>query len=793
MNLKLLLAFLLLVGYFGNIPLVNAQSKLPNENEMLEEVVVTSFKEGSNLDKLPAAVSVLGSMKINRSRIEGTRDLSTFVPNLFIPDYGSKLTSAIYIRGVGSRIGSSAIGMYVNNVPFLDKTAYDFDFFDIKRIEVLRGPQGTLYGRNSMGGLINIYTLTPWDFQGTRIQLSGGSHGWFQSKIMHYNKVNNKLAFSLGGNLRALDGFQKNEYAGKVPEKRFNLGSIFHPYRYDKNTVGATQTASVRGSLEWKPNEKIATSFQASYEYTDQNGYPYGKFNRETLLPEEIKYNDENFYKRHLFNNSIQFEYQGKGYKIVSTTGYQHLEDQMLLDQDFTEESIFGLVQEQKINAWTEEIVIRSTTEKKIQWVGGISGFHQQINTEGPVRFQEMGVKKVLQPVFDKAAKKMDEKMGIKGAQMIVLDDSLYVPGSFKNPNYGMAGFFQGTYNDLFFKGLSMTAGLRLDYEKTELDYYSAMNMNLKVVIPPPRPMEQVLKGDTAMIGVVDADFTQLLPKLALKYSFAKHHVYATVNKGYRAGGFNVQMFSDITRTALEAQMDPTSKRDPIPVKESVFFKPEYSWNYEVGARGLFLDDRLTLDMNLFYLDIFDQQIAEFAPNGQGRMIKNAGRSVSKGIEGSLNWYLFSGFTLGACYGYTNSTFKEYIVNEKRRNEKGDEEILPVDYSGNYVPFVPSNTLVITASYTLNLNKCLVDRLVISGQYSGAGKIYWTETNDIFQKYYSLINGKLSLEKNNIGLSIWGRNITNNKYATFYFETFGKAFGQLGRPVSMGMDLTITF
>ncbi|MDR0725375.1 MAG: Plug domain-containing protein, partial [Prevotellaceae bacterium] len=158
------------------LPQIVKAQQPQDETVILDEVVVSS-KEGQELKKIPASISILSSTTIERERMSGMRGLSAFVPNLFIPDYGSKYTSAIYIRGVGSRMGNSAIGMYVDNVPYLDKTSFDFDFFDIKRVEVLRGPQGTLYGRNSMGGLINIYTLSPYDYQGTRAKLSLGNYG----------------------------------------------------------------------------------------------------------------------------------------------------------------------------------------------------------------------------------------------------------------------------------------------------------------------------------------------------------------------------------------------------------------------------------------------------------------------------------------------------------------------------------------------------------------------------------------------------------------------------------------
>ena len=93
---------------------------------------------------------------IANDEITSLADISSKVPNFFMMDYGSKLQSPVFIRGIGSRLGSPSVGLYVDNVPYFEKTTFGFDFFDIDRIEVLRGPQGTLYGRNTMGGIINV-------------------------------------------------------------------------------------------------------------------------------------------------------------------------------------------------------------------------------------------------------------------------------------------------------------------------------------------------------------------------------------------------------------------------------------------------------------------------------------------------------------------------------------------------------------------------------------------------------------------------------------------------------------
>lgn len=130
-----------------------------------EIVVIAAPKENRKLREQPTAVTMLSQQDMQANQVNSIKSLTALVPNIFIPDYGSKLTSAIYIRGIGSRINTPSVGLYVDNVPYIDKSAFDFNYADIEGIDVLRGPQGTLYGRNTMGGLIKVHTKSPFSYQ----------------------------------------------------------------------------------------------------------------------------------------------------------------------------------------------------------------------------------------------------------------------------------------------------------------------------------------------------------------------------------------------------------------------------------------------------------------------------------------------------------------------------------------------------------------------------------------------------------------------------------------------------
>lgn len=175
------------------------------KNIYVDEVVVSADpKSNVAVDKQPVSYTVINRSEMERLGINSLKDASRYVPNLFMPDYGSKLTSAIYIRGVGSRINTPAVGLYVDNVAYTDKSSFDVSLMGAENIEVLRGPQSTLYGRNSMGGLIKVNTRDPFMVQGTDVKV-GLANASFQRKVQFISShmLSDRFAFYVAGFMKA--------------------------------------------------------------------------------------------------------------------------------------------------------------------------------------------------------------------------------------------------------------------------------------------------------------------------------------------------------------------------------------------------------------------------------------------------------------------------------------------------------------------------------------------------------------------------------------------------------------
>ena len=661
----------------------------------INEAYVSATKDNLKLKEMPVSVSFLTEKRLQANHVLALPDISVTVPNFFMPDYGSKLTSPVYIRGIGSRINAPSVGLYVDQVPYFEKAAFNFDFFDIERVEVLRGPQGTLYGRNAMGGIVNIRTKSPFQHQGTDIKISAGTYNAYQISANHYNDINQKLGYSLSANYINNGGYYPNDFLNNMADDLTSLG--------------------LRNKLIWRVNDKITMKNVAAFESSRQGGYPYAEYDSLQAKSLPVNYNQSSSYKRDMFSNALIFEYAGERVHVVSTSSYQLLDDIQQIDQDFTTDSLLFANQDQVQNLFSQEIILRSSKQSKYKWLFGGYGFMQ---------------------LFDKRV-----DVDIYSANMKVIKH-------YDHTIYGGAIFHQSTIDDLLINNLSVIAGLRLDFENDTEDYLYDRSIagNLTNV------------DDTT--GILESFV--VLPKVALNYKTENGNIYATVAKGYKTGGFN-------------STFDEDRPQDRT-------FDPEFSWNYEVGIKTALLNKQIYANVALFYIEWDNQQIYQTNPSGYGSRLTNAGETVSKGMELTLQAVPVCGYNLLVGYGYTHARFVKYVENEQ------------TNYNGNFLPYIPSNTLSAQLNKTYDLdNSQWLDEIRFNILYKGLGKIYWNEENTASQSFYSVINAKLSFVKNNIQFDLWGRNLLNNDYHAFYFTVYDNDFVQTGKPVNFGVDFKIKF
>ncbi len=778
---------------------------IPYSTYALDEVtVISNAKVNTEVFELPGSVTLLGERALQEANVRSVKDISTLAVNLFIPDYGSRLITSAYIRGIGSRINSPAVGLSVNGLPYLDKSAYDCDLLDVARIEVLRGPQGTLYGRNTMAGLINIYTHSPLDKQGTVIRLGGGNYKLWGASAHTAHKLTNDLALSIGARYENHDGYFTNTYTGK--------------------SSGKTYSTSGRFQLDWRSSQRVKWSLYVDFEHSYQDGYPYAAYDKSTGEIGDIANNSPSSYKRSVLTTGLKMEYRNDYFYLTSTTGYQYLDDEMHLDQDFSPMSVFTLGQNQRLHALTQEVAFRGYGNEHWQWVTGVFGSYQNLHTAAPVDFLQDGVRLLIEGQGNAALAALKEKNpAMPGISLNVANENLYIDGQYKTPSYSLAVFGQVEAKRMFDSNFSAAVGARLEYEhmRLEHDTYTTTDLSGTALIAMnnmPMPIPVPFATPLGISGSTQQESVEFLPKVELKYALNRDFMaYATVARGYRSGGYNYQAFSNLIQaqvqgrtmnavcdgavetirnmmgnspmadkviTTIEGIFDGvTTGEEAISIDEAISYKPEHSWNYEIGVRGNAWNNRLSADLSLFYIDCRDQQIS--CVSGYGRVTRNSGRTQSYGLEASVQLMPVNNLLLTAAYGYTHATFLDYNDGEN-------------NYAGKFVPFAPMHSVAVTGAYTWEFAR--EHSLTLSAQFMGQGGIYWTEANDVEQPFYGLLDASLSYNWRWLGFSLWGKNLTCTRYNTFYFETMNaedlstvNSFAQQGRPITFGANVTFTF
>lgn len=713
----------------------------------LDEVAVTAIKQHAELRFQPQASTIIGEKRIEQLGITAMKGMSEIAPNFYIPDYGSRMTSSIYVRGIGSRMDQPVVGLNVDNVSFLDKDGYDFDLPDISRIEVVRGPQSTLYGRNTMAGVINIYTLSPFDYVGSRVMAETGKGPIMRLSVSQYAMLNPKLGMSIAGNFYFSDGFFTNKWRG---------------YKADKEKGG-----SLRWKTEWRPSSALRVENTAAFTLSRTAGYPY-----EYEADGEINYNDTCFYRRNVLSDGLTVKWKTDNVSLSSITGVQYLDDNMTLDQDFLPLEYFTLTQKKHQWSFTQDFIARGTAaEGRYSWLGGLFGFYKHTKMDAPVMFKQHGIERLI---IDRM---------ISGGMPFGIEwdtPEFELASAFKMPVWGLAAYHQ---SDFKLGRVTLSAGLRLDYERTAMSYdsHSSTGFTMYNIANPDHPIAMShVPIEVENVGDLHKSYLELLPKVSVNYLLptpSESSVYASFAKGYKAGGFNNQMFSDILRQQLMDRMGVDADYDVAGV---VTYKPEYSWNYELGGHFTCADGRVATDLALFWIECRDQQITTF-PNGTttGRITSNAGRTRSLGAELQLRYSPVANLTFNASYGYTRAKFRQFV-------DGGD------NYRGNRVPYAPSNTLFGGATYIWNVNRWL-ESITFDAHVRGIGDIYWNEANTAHRKFYALAGGSVEVRRAWLSLRLWGENLTSTRYTVFNFTSMNNTFLQRGKPITWGITLRMTF
>ena len=406
----LLIATLTLNGATG----INPDSSA-NKNVPLDEIVVTDFKQNKR-NLTSTAVSTINVQQLHNQQIVNLKELTAVMPNFYMPDYGSYANTPVYIRGIGTKSKGSAVGFYVDGVPHFESSAFNIDLSDIAAVNVFRGPQGTLYGRNAIAGIINVYTHNPLDYQRTRIKVGYGRYNDFIAQASNYAKISEKFGISTAASYHHNDGMFTNHFLNEKADK-LNEG---------EGRIG----------FYWRPTTNWLLHLNSTLTYSEQNGYPYAPYDivKDELLP--ISYNRNSTYRRLISSTGLNAQYENNHISFNSQTSYQFIKSHQGLDQDFTPQDVYFVDNSYHQNMLSQELTLKSNDKGRYQWIVGLFGMLLHSN---------------------------------QFAETSYFTRDFSTPTTYKNPTAGYAIYHQSSYN--IWRGMSATVGLRFDYEHAKTTY----------------------------------------------------------------------------------------------------------------------------------------------------------------------------------------------------------------------------------------------------------------------------------------------------------------------------------
>ncbi len=462
------------------VPSVMAEEKAALE---METITVTAEKREGNVQDIPGSVSVVGDVQLNDLKMDEVKDISILIPNFYITDTGADQSFAS-MRGIGaSMAGAPTVGIYVDDI--YTTFGLDLALLDVKRVEVLRGPQGTLYGRNSEAGIINVITKKPTEEWEGRVAADIGAFDSYKASAVFGGPVAGKLKFRGALQYFESDGWFENKFNGS-------------------DEGGRKEVFNGRFHFSLPVSEQL--NFQLIYELYRRDNPEYANF---TFLdqPGELRENLSVDYmgeaKKDTDTLSLHSQYDFDQNRLVSITSFDKVTAYASNDIDFMPADIMNLTVRQEIETFSQEFRLISTDDSApFSWLLGAFFLHEERDgTFGMwMNFMNMG-------------------MGIPGDTLRSMSDQTTTGGAL---------FGEATYT--FADRLHLTLGLRYDREEQEFDYNQ----------PQPGPALSMM-GYRLLRGSEKDTHEAWLPKLAIRYDLTETvSPYIGVSRGFRSGGYNL-------------------------------------------------------------------------------------------------------------------------------------------------------------------------------------------------------------------------------------------------------------
>ncbi len=681
----------------------------------LDEVVVTAEKKEELLQKIPASITALNAKQINAFGLWNTKEITGIIPNLYSADPGDN-RDVNSVRGIATSSYDPTVATYIDGVNQFSLDTYIPTLFDVERIEVLRGPQGTLYGRNAMGGVINIITKQPNNASSGFADISVGNYN--QQRITAGFKtplIKDKLFFGASILSNKRDGYYTNEFTQSSYDNQNGLsGNYFLKYI-------VSSCWDINLNFKHLANE-------------NQGPFPLVFGTEEALNnPYRLNQNSITTMKDKTSNSSLTIRYTGSGFNFSSQTAYQQNYRYYTnpIDGDFSPIDAISVINNYG-SKWNNNKVLTQdfkftsapSSNSKLKWTAGAFLFYQDAPVKQATRF------------------------GIDANLMMIGDSLFSIINTSTTLKKGFAIYGQATY--ALSDKLNMSFGLRNDYENQTQSILGEYQRD-------PSPELYTTTSDT--LG--RTNFNALSPKLSLDYQVNNNSLwYGSYSKGFRAGGLS-PLSSDPSQPPL------------------VGYLPEYSNNFETGIKNNWLNNKLILNIALFYTKVTDAQVPSLILPDAITITKNTGQLSSKGLEAELMFIPTKGVLLQYAFGTTSASYDKLEIASQGAS---------VNLAGKRPIFTPSSTSLLAAQYSFPVSSEL--QIMLRGEWKYIGTTYFDLANSIQQSPYHLLNAKLGMEYKKTALSFWAKNLAGTKYISYGYD-FGAV--HLGDPAIFGTSFSYKF
>lgn len=708
----------------------------------LEEVVVTAQKRVELLKDIPISVTAFSQERMDMLGANNVNGLQESTPNMnFAVQSGDQYSAKITLRGVGTETtqggGEPGVALHIDNVYVGRNSASAIDIYDVERVEVLRGPQGTLYGRNANGGSVNIVSRRPQAEEEMSGDITVGSYDWVRARGVLNQPLSDNVYARLVVFSNRRNGYMENLYRsgydeGDKDSQGARLQLLFKDFLggeilirgYANSTGGVGPGVRLLGgdisSKDGYPADWLL-GFGAGGG-PPVSGDVFHNFKGTVTTPKlqplpsnlfQYRKDASEFLKQRIRGADLQGEWNvGSSALLRSISSYQTNVSDVLIDADSSELPIETRGRTNKAHQFSQEFNLLSTGNGPLTWLLGAFYYQEGLN-ETLEGYTAPGIYAGSLPPF--------AVPGGGGAQLLTKQ-------AYDNESYAFFGQMSYKLTD----DLRLTLGARETWDKkvqsrsqhgfVDLTTNFRFNGNGAKGFAPPDSSQ--------------GDWSKITWKAALDYKISPDHmVYASYSTGFKAGGFD-----------FNSDAGPTNVLAP--------YQPETVKALEVGSKNTFLDGNATLNLSAFQYDYKNMQT--FRLTGFGPRTDNAGSSTIKGVESEIVLHATDALHLDASIGYLDATYDDFFL-----------PIPPpgVNLAGNRLNNAPKMTAHAGLEYVFrNGDHSVIPRL----DWSYKGDTYYDRGNTPFdlQKAFSLVNARLRYDANSWYVDLFGTNLGNKAYVT---------------------------